>query len=428
MYPNPGAYRLYLFYSGATSFFFALIFTVMGVYRVQEAGLNPLQLVLVGTVLEVTYFLFNVPTGVVADTYSRRLSVIIGVFLFGVGFVLEGLVPVFRAILLAQVIEAFAYTFVEGALEAWIVDEVGEENAGPVFLRGGQVGGIAGFVGIFASVGFASLSLSLPIVLGGALFVLLGAFLILTMREPAFHRPERTEQQGVRARATTALRDMQGTVHGGAVVMRRRPLALTVLLVAAVFGGFSEGYDRLWEAHFLRNIGLPRVGAFEPVVWFGIISAGSTLLGVGAAEVARRRVNARNSADVVRALLAFNTLLVIGVVGFAQARGFGYALTAFWLSGTMRQLQYPVYGAWLNQNLDSRVRATVLSMSSQADALGQFSVGPVLGALGTAFGLRTALTAAGLVLSPALLLYGHALRKGKQTVAGSEPVLAASEQ
>ncbi len=427
MYPNTGAYRLYLFYSGATSFFFALTFTVMGVYRVQEAGLNPLQLVLVGTALEVTYFLFNVPTGVVADTYSRRLSVIMGVFLFSAGFVLEGLMPVFAVILLAQVIEAFAYTFVEGALEAWIVDEVGEENAGAVFLRGGQVGGIAGFVGIFASVGFASLSLSLPIVLGGVLFGVLGVYLILAMSEPAFHRLERAQQRGVRERVTSAVREMRGTVQGGAVVIRRRPLALTILLIAALFGGFSEGYDRLWEAHFLHNIGLLRIGAFEPVVWFGIISAGSILLGIGAAEIARRRINTQNAKEVVRALLVFNTLLVVGVISFAQARGFGFALAAFWLSGTMRQLQYPVYGAWLNQNVDSRVRATVLSMSGQADALGQFAVGPVLGALGTAFGLRTALTTAGLVLSPALLLYGRALRKGRPTVAGGEPVLAATE-
>src|SRR3712207_9035248 len=87
---NPEAYRLYLIFSGATAFFFALAYSVATVYRVEAAGLSPLQLVLVGTTLEVTYFLFNVPTGVVADTYSRRLSVIIGVFLWGLGLAVEG--------------------------------------------------------------------------------------------------------------------------------------------------------------------------------------------------------------------------------------------------------------------------------------------------------------------------------------------------
>ncbi len=136
---SPGPYRVYLIFSGATSLLFALIFTIMAVYRVQVAGTNPLQLVLVGTALEVTYFLFNVPTGVVADTYSRKLSVVIGVLLFGMGFVLEGSFPIFGAIILAQVIEGFGYTFMEGALEAWISDEVGEERVGQVFLRGSRL-------------------------------------------------------------------------------------------------------------------------------------------------------------------------------------------------------------------------------------------------------------------------------------------------
>lgn len=410
MYANPGAYRLFLVYSGATSFFFALIFTVMSVYRVQEAGLNPLQLVLIGTALEVTYFLFNVPTGVLADTYSRRLSVIIGVFLFAAGFVLEGLMPVFQMILLAQVIEAFAYTFVEGALEAWIVDEVGEENAGPVFLRGGQIGGIAGFVGIFGSIALATLQLSLPIVGGGILFMVLGLYLVYAMREPGFHPPPKEQREGLVGRVRSSLHEMTDTVSSGMLVVRYRPLALTILAIAAVFGGFTEGFDRLWEAHFLRSIGLPALGSLEPVVWFGIINAGSTLIGIGAAEVVRRRVNTQDPDGAVRALLLFNTLLIAGVITFALTGSFGLALGAFWLAGTMRQLQYPLYNAWLNQKVDSRVRATVLSLSGQADALGQFTVGPAVGALGTVFGLRAALTVAGIVLSPALLLYGRALR------------------
>ena len=53
-------------------------FTVSAVYFVQEVGLNPLELVLLGTVMEATIFLFEIPTGVIADTYSRRLSLIIG--------------------------------------------------------------------------------------------------------------------------------------------------------------------------------------------------------------------------------------------------------------------------------------------------------------------------------------------------------------
>ena len=51
---------------------------VMAVYLVQELHLSPLQLVLMGTAMEAAVFLFEIPTGVVADTYSRRLSLIVG--------------------------------------------------------------------------------------------------------------------------------------------------------------------------------------------------------------------------------------------------------------------------------------------------------------------------------------------------------------
>ena len=75
------AYKVYLALQGASSLIFAVIFTVNILYQVTMAELSPLQLVLVGTVLELSIFLFEVPTGVIADVYSRRLSIIIGYFI-----------------------------------------------------------------------------------------------------------------------------------------------------------------------------------------------------------------------------------------------------------------------------------------------------------------------------------------------------------
>ena len=69
------AYQLYLALSFLTSLFFSMIFVVMSLYEATVAGLTGLQLVLVGTTLEVVILLCEVPTGVVADAYSRRLSI-----------------------------------------------------------------------------------------------------------------------------------------------------------------------------------------------------------------------------------------------------------------------------------------------------------------------------------------------------------------
>ncbi|GAF08458.1 tetracycline resistance protein [Paenibacillus pini JCM 16418] len=101
------------------------MFTTYGIYYVTMLDLNPFQLVLVGTVLELTVLLFEGITGVVADTYGRRTSVIIAMFILGLGFVLEGSViwladlsssvPSFAWLLISQVMFGIGWTFVSGA-------------------------------------------------------------------------------------------------------------------------------------------------------------------------------------------------------------------------------------------------------------------------------------------------------------------------
>ena len=83
--------------TAVAAFCFALCFTLNLVFQFRVIGLDPFQMVLVGTVLELTCFVFEVPTGIVADLYSRRVSVIVGFVLIGAGFVTEGVVATFAA-------------------------------------------------------------------------------------------------------------------------------------------------------------------------------------------------------------------------------------------------------------------------------------------------------------------------------------------
>jgi DHA3 family tetracycline resistance protein-like MFS transporter len=143
------ATRVFLFMELAVAVFTCMVFTTNILYQVTVAGLAPLQLVLIGTTLEVCTFLFEVPTGIVADACSRRLSLITGYLLIGLGFLVEGFFPTFHAILLAQVIWGLGFTFISGARQAWITDEVGEERANqlcskPRRFQGKKACGISG--------------------------------------------------------------------------------------------------------------------------------------------------------------------------------------------------------------------------------------------------------------------------------------------
>ncbi|MBI5930925.1 MAG: MFS transporter [Chloroflexi bacterium] len=408
---NP--YRLYLILEGLTSLAFAMIFMTSMIYQVSVVKLSPLQLVLVGTMLESIVFIFEVPTGIVADVYSRRLSVIIGIILTGLGFMTEGLFPYFGTILLAQVGWGLGATFMSGALNAWMVDEVGENNAGPAFMRAAQVGQLTGLVGLLAGVIFGSLRINLPIILGSSLLILLGGFLALFMPETNFKPTPREDR--------TTWQNMTHTFKNGAKLVRMRPALMTFLGISFIGGLYSEGFDRLRDAHLLRNFSfpdltLPVVGDLKPVVWFGIINVVGMLMSAAVTEVLRRRVNTRNERLISRILLTSDAIMIVGILSYAWAGSFAVAVGALLLARLMRTLPGPLYQTWLNQHIDSDVRATVLSMDSQLNALGQIAGGPAVGAVGSYISIRAALTISAFILSPGLYLY-HRAGKYKSAVA-----------
>lgn len=391
------AYRVFLLLEAALAAAGAIYGTVTAVYRIEAAGLNPLQLVLVGTVLEAAYFVANVPSGVVADVYSRRLSVVIGLALIGLGYIVEGSFPLFGTILLAQVIWGTGASFVDGAKEAWIAGEIGDERAGQAYLRAAQMGAVGGILGALVSVLIGGVALGLPMIVGGLLCLALAGMAAVTMPEQGFV-PVPREQR------SNSLREMVAGLRRGGMAVRHSPLLITILSIAFFAGMASEGYDRLWGAHLLQDIHLPPIGGFKPVVWFGVISVVAQLLSIVVTEGVRRFVRTDTHAAGARALFVINGLLVVGVITFGLAGNLALALGAFWAISTLRSLHAPLYLAWLSARIEPRVRATVLSMASQMDALGQVGGGPLLGLIGTLRGVGAALVVAGIALAPSLPL------------------------
>lgn len=397
------AYTVYLLFEGSLSLFYAMIFTYSSVYQVTMVGLSPLQLVLVGTLLEFTVFVFEVPTGVVADVYSRRLSTIIGVFMIGVAFILEGAVPLFFAVMLAQIIWGIGYTFTSGATEAWITDEIGEGAAGRAFLRASQVGQVTAFAGIGLGIFLANVRVNIPIIFGGICFLFLGWFLILFMPEHGY--------KPVRESDRSSWENMRGTFRDGLNTVRKRPTLYLILGIGLFYGLYSEAFDRLWVKYIIDNYTLPAFGSLDPVTWFGVIRGIGLALSIAATEFTRRRVRTENSVSIARALQLVTIVLVGSLFTFALAGRLALVLIAFWMVTVARQVIAPLYTAWVNQYVESRVRATVLSMSSQVDAIGQMIAGPVMGLVGSLVSVQAAIISSGVLLAPVLGLYSGAIRR-----------------
>ena len=181
---------------------------------------------------------------------------------------------------------------------------------------------------------------------------------------------------------------------------------------------WSEGYDRLWQAHFIRDIGLPSLGGLDPVVWFGVFGAGTILLSIAVAHPLGKRLEHSSLQRLATTLFWLDASLLVSALVFGLAGLFWVALVAYFAVGLARNVAGPIFQTWLNRNVEeSGVRATVLSITNQADAVGQWTGGPAIGLIGNVFSIRAALVAGSLCMAPALALYRRAARHGGEDTA-----------
>ncbi len=128
---------------------------VTSVYLVIEAELSATQLLLLGTALELSVLVAEVPTGVVADTVSRKWSMVISMLVMGSAFVVAGMTASFGGLVVVNVAWGVGWTFTSGADVAWLADELGHRGADQRSIDGAitrrarwqQRGGAAGLVG-----------------------------------------------------------------------------------------------------------------------------------------------------------------------------------------------------------------------------------------------------------------------------------------
>jgi len=394
----------------ATTLYYGLEFAlsmptwvVMSVYLVSELDLSPLQLVLMGTAMEAAVFLFEIPTGVVADTYSRRLSLIVGYLGMGITWILVGVFSVPWLIIALWGLWGLSYTFTSGAYEAWITDEVGVDKVGRLFLRGARIGYVGAVFGLIAQVAIGIFSLRAGVIAGGALTATCGVLCIFLMPETGFRRRPRAER-------SSALVEIRTTAVTGARYAWAAPVIMLLVGVELFMGMSAEAFDRLKEAHFLRDVGLPAVGSLDPVVWFGMFWLVGMVLGFIATGWLIKRFERHGRRLVTSALFTLTAMELVAMLAFALTGSTWLAIAALLGVFFARDVAGPLYTIWLNEQIrESSVRATVLSISGQANAIGQAGGGPVLGAIGNVWGIRAALAVGAVVIAPALALYGRAI-------------------
>ncbi|MGE5643601.1 MAG: MFS transporter [Byssovorax cruenta] len=394
------ATRVYLSMEMATAICLCLVFTTNNLYEATVAGLAPLQLVLVGTTVEVSAFLFEVPTGIVADIYSRRLSIIIGYLLLGAGFLIEGLFPAFGPIIVSSIVCGLGFTFLSGAKQAWITDEVGEDAANRLFLRIARLGAFAWLSGLGATLLIGANNTAIPIRVGAGGLIVVGILLAILMPETGFHPTPQEDRN--------TWQHMWYIFKQGANVVRAQPRLSNIVFIGLCYGLYSEGLDRLSIKLLLDNFRLPVFFGSNQLSFFIVLDVIGALLSIFVIRFVERRLDTSSPLAIGRAMLWVTGLITVSMLSFALAPVLGVAIVALIVVGQLRGVSGPLHGAWINQKLDSRVRATIHSMFGQVDAIGQSVGGPVVGLIANLFSVRLGVALSSLLLSPALLFIRRA--------------------
>ena len=391
------AYKTYLLFSAITAMCFSLVATVMIVYHIEIVHLNPLQLILVGTTLELACFIFEIPTGIVADVYSRKLSIVIGGVLTGVGFILEGSISSFIFVLVAQIVWGLGSTFISGSLEAWIAEEEKNKDLDEIYIKGAQAGQIGAFIGIVLSTVIANFSVRLPIIVSGVLFIILALFLWLYMPENNF-KPSAPGD-------LNTFKKMVYTFKSGLKFVKSKSIIMILLAVTLFYGLSSEGYDRLSNAHFLQDTTLPKLGNLSSVTWFGIFGILGMILSFIVMHFMAKNLKNEDNRKNGKLLLCINILYISSMLIFALTRNFSLMLIAYLATNTFRIINEPIFSAWLNGNIDDNSRATVLSINGQMNSLGQILGGPIIGIIATNISVSIGIVCTSLLVAPVLVLY-----------------------
>ncbi|MGH7700168.1 MAG: MFS transporter [Gemmatimonadales bacterium] len=413
--------RTYYAITGLFSLAMSLIWGIDTLFKL-DAGLDILQVMLTNAAFTLGMMAFEIPTGVIADTLGRRVSLLLClVTLFvttlayaaiprlGLGFLTFAGVSVFLGL---------GYTFYTGAVEAWLVDAlkaVGHQGSlDAVFARGQMMFGVGMLVGTVGGGLLGQVNLTLPYLVRAAVVIPLFVLGWRAMRELgytpralAWHRVpaemRRVFVEGLR----------YGVSHG---VVRPLMLASLVNMSFMIFGFYS------WQRYFLDLLG-------RELVWVNGVIAAATALAMMAGNALVPTISRRlsdRSAILVSSTVAQAAMVVLagavgsGLLWATPAPGwqpFVAALGAYLLYGVALGCAMPVKQAYLNDHIPSAQRATIISLDSFFANAGGVGGQWAWGSLAKLRSIADAWVYAGVSLLAAVPLYWMARRGGEPQAA-----------
>jgi MFS family permease len=346
-----------------------------------DAGLSNLEAFAANAFFTVGMVVFEVPTGIVADTVGRRASYLLGTVTLTVTTLLYVLLwemhaPFWEWAVVSMLL-GLGFTFFSGAVEAWLVDALQATgftgSLDSVFAKGQVVTGVAMLTGSVAGGYIAQVtSLGVPFLLRGAVLIVMFGLAFAVMRDIGF-----TPRRG--GRLTTEMRAIASASveHGWRV-----PAVKWIMLSSVFTGGVGFYVFYALQPYLLELVDQPEAYGIAGLV--AAIVAGADIVGGLAAPWIRRLFERRTSALLAAEAAGTVTL---GLIGAFEHFWVVLGLIVAW--SLLASAALPIRRAYLNGLIPSAQRATILSFDSLLGSSGGVAVQPALGRAADVWGYAT---------------------------------------
>jgi MFS family permease len=375
-----------------------------------DAGLTNLEAFAANAFFAAGMLVFEVPTGVVADVWGRRASFLLGTVTLAVTTVMYVLLWQVEAHFvlwaLVSLLLGLGFTFFSGATEAWLVDALRatafEDPLESVLARGQVISGGAMLGGSVAGGYLAQLTnLGVPFLLRAAILAAMFAVAFRLMHDVGF-----TPNRGSRP-----LSEMRRIVHDSVDHGLRVPAVRYLMLAAPFTGGVALYVFYALQPYLLDLYGNDHAYGIAGLA--AAIVAGAQILGgmaaTGIRKLFRRRTSALLTAEVLSALS-------LVLVGLSNSFWIVIALIVVW--GLLFAATMPIRQAYINDQIPSEQRATILSFDSLMASSGGVAAQPVLGRAADVWGYPASYVVSGGLTALALpFLY----RSRRQNVRADTP-------
>jgi MFS family permease len=339
-----------------------------------DAGLSNTEAFAANAFFTAGMVIFEVPTGVVADTRGRRTSYLLGTVTLAVSTLcylwMWRVTGPFWAWALASIALGLGFTFFSGAVEAWLVDALTESGylreggtLESILAQGEIVEGVAMLGGSIAGGVIAqATNLGVPYILRAVALVLSFICAFLLMQDTGF-TPKHDKRTIDEVRGVLRCAIEHGLAH---------PPIRSMMLAAPFIGGVSIYAFYAMQPYLLEMYGDSRAYAVAGLA--AAIVAGAQIVGGILVPHIGRLFTRRTSVILLATALG---ALILGLIGLAH--GFWWVTTLLALWGVLFAALTPVRQAYLNGLIAAEQRATVLSFDSLLSSTGGAILQPVLG-------------------------------------------------